>query len=255
MFKATFQPGTLFRNVIDSIKDLNDSANFNCGADGISCTTMDSSHIAMIAMTLPSQDFADYECNRPYVFGISIVTLSKLLKAVPSTATVQLTNERGEDVIVMNVFSDATLIQQYIIKLMVIDEEDSNIPEKEHEVVFKAPSSEFKAIVNSLKDVGENIKIVCKTELQEVVFSAEGDIGSASHNKRYNMRFGEGIERIEHTYSSNYLQKFAKAAVPSDTVIIHIYKEWPIVVEYLVGKCGRIKYYLAPKTELPNDGS
>ncbi len=255
MLKATFQPGPLFKNAIDAIKDLCEEANFSCSESGISCTTMDSSHVALIKLTLPKEEFAEYECGTARTFGVSVLSLAKLLKIVPSTATVQLIHIAGGDVVRINVFVGESLVQEFVVRLMDIDQEDFTIPEKLHAVQIKAPSAELKSIINSLKEVGENIRIVCSAETEEVVFSAEGDVGSASHRQKYPMVFGEGVDGVSNMYSAVLLQKFTKAAVLSDKVIISQSPYYPVVLEYMVGSRGRIKYYLAPKEEQPDENS
>eukprot|EP00967_Tisochrysis_lutea_P046989 scaffold57175_cov35-Tisochrysis_lutea.AAC.3 len=50
-------------------------------------------------------------------------------------------------------------------------------------------------------------------------------------------------------FALRYLNFFTKATSLSDTVILSLSADVPLVVEYRINELGHIRYYLAPKIE------
>jgi len=104
MFEARLTTGSLIKKVVEAIKDLVTDANFDCNATGVSlqvsyflnpeCNTpnkhykpnkkkqkaMDSSHVSLVALLLRAEGFDPYRCDRNLSLGISISSMSKILK-------------------------------------------------------------------------------------------------------------------------------------------------------------------------------
>lgn len=52
MFEARLEDGTIFKKIIDSIKDLVKNVNIDVTPKGISIQAMDSCHIALVSLQL-----------------------------------------------------------------------------------------------------------------------------------------------------------------------------------------------------------
>lgn len=59
MFEARLIHGCLFKNILESLKDLFNSALLYCNEAGISLQVMDPSHVVVAFVTLKSEEF-DY---------------------------------------------------------------------------------------------------------------------------------------------------------------------------------------------------
>lgn len=55
--------------VVEAIKDLIEDANFDCNSTGFSLQAMDSSHVSLVALTLRSDGFEHYRCDRNVSMG------------------------------------------------------------------------------------------------------------------------------------------------------------------------------------------
>jgi proliferating cell nuclear antigen PCNA len=55
--------------VIDAIKDLIEDANFDCNSTGFSLQAMDSSHVSLVSLSLRSDGFEHYRCDRNVSMG------------------------------------------------------------------------------------------------------------------------------------------------------------------------------------------
>ena len=55
--------------MVEAIKDLIDDANFDCNSSGFSLQAMDSSHVSLVALSLKSDGFEHYRCDRNVSMG------------------------------------------------------------------------------------------------------------------------------------------------------------------------------------------
>ena len=55
--------------VVEAIKDLIEDANFDCNNSGFSLQAMDSSHVSLVALSLRSDGFEHYRCDRNVSMG------------------------------------------------------------------------------------------------------------------------------------------------------------------------------------------
>lgn len=75
MFSATYNQGVLFKKIVDSIKELVKNVNIDASGQGLSLQAMDSSHVALVSLTLNESGFDNYRCDRPITLGLSIENL------------------------------------------------------------------------------------------------------------------------------------------------------------------------------------
>ena len=55
--------------VVEAIKDLIEDANFDCNSAGFSLQAMDSSHVSLVSLSLRSDGFEHYRCDRNVSMG------------------------------------------------------------------------------------------------------------------------------------------------------------------------------------------
>lgn len=88
-------------------------------------------------------------------------------------------------------------------------------------------------------------------------FSSSGDLGTGSIMLKQNTsvdKEDEAVvidmqESVQLNFALRYLNLFTKATALGPTVTLSMSPDIPIVVEYPIGTCGYIRYYLAPKIE------
>ena len=56
-------------------------------------------------------------------------------------------------------------------------------------------------------------------------------------------------EPVSLSFAIRYLNLFTKATALGPTVTLSMSPDIPVVVEYPIGTCGYIRYYLAPKID------
>lgn len=258
MFECTLVQGELFKKIIGSISDLINDGNFMCDSHHISFQGMDSSHVSLVALSLRSEGFKDYRCDRDITLGINFASLSKILKCMGNKDSLALrADDDGDTVLFVFESPDQGRISNFELKLMDIDTEQLGIPDTEYKCVIKMPSTEFQRICRDLSAIGDTV-IVAATK-EGVKFSVTGDIGSGDMTLKNSTQSVDNDENenvlieldepVTQTFALRYLNNFTKASSLSQTVSISLGPDVPLVVEYKIDDLGYVRYYLAPKID------
>ena len=256
MFEARLVQGSLFKKVLDAIKDLVTEANWDCSAKGMSMQAMDSAHVSLCFIDLDATGFDPYRCDRNLTLGLNINNLSKIMKCAANDDIVTIQAEDNADALKLIFESpNQEKVSDYSMLLMNIDSEHLGIPETEYAAIIKMPSSELQRICRDLSQIGDSVTITCTKE--GVRFSCSGELGSGNITLKQNSNVDNEDEQVSielHeacnlTFASRYLNFFTKATPLSNTVTLSLKSDVPLVVEYKVGDIGSIRFYLAPKID------
>jgi proliferating cell nuclear antigen len=259
MFEARLLQGKLFKQLIEALRDLVQDANIDCSEDELSIQAMDASHVSLVAVSLRSNGFDHFRCDRTISLGVNTGNLSKVLKCMGNEDIVTLKAEDTADALTLMFESqNQERISDFELKLMDIDSEQLGIPSTEYKTTVKMPSAEFQRIIRDLQVLGDTCKISITKE--GIRFTAEGDLGTGTVLLRPNSseKDDEKVqiameEPVELTFALRYLNFFTKATSLGPSVIISMSPDVPVVVEYPIGEFGFIKYYLAPKIDEGNE--
>lgn len=138
---------------------------------------------------------------------------------------------------------------------MEIDAEQLGIPDTPYKCNIKMPSDEFQRIIRDLQVLGDTCTISCTKE--GVRFSVSGNIGTGNILIRSNVTSDKEDEHVvidmdepvELNFALRYLNFFTKATSLSNSVLISMSPEVPVVIQYPIQEFGHVKFYLAPKIE------
>jgi proliferating cell nuclear antigen len=64
MFEARLVQGNLLKKVLESLKDLLNEATWDCADSGIQLQAMDNSHVSLVSVSLRSDGFDKFRCDR-----------------------------------------------------------------------------------------------------------------------------------------------------------------------------------------------
>ena len=101
MFEARLVQGKIFKQIVESIKDLVTDANLDVSEEEISMQCMDGSHVALVAVQLTAAAFDQYRCDRPLSLGLNSGNLSKILKMMKKDDIVVLKSEDEPDALTL----------------------------------------------------------------------------------------------------------------------------------------------------------
>lgn len=256
MFEARLVQGNLLKKVLEALKDLLNEATWDCTNSGIELQAMDTSHVALVSLSLKSDRFDKFLCDRQLSMGMNLTSMSKIFRCAANDDIITIKGQAQADTVTF-VFESPNhdKIANYEMKLMNLDQEHLGIPETDYAVVVKLPSSEFQRIIKDLSQFGESVVISCTRE--GVRFVVAGDIGTgnimlaqtANVVKEEEAVTIEMQEPVTLTFACRYLNLFTKASCLAPTVKLLMSANVPLVVEYQIGNIGHIRYYLAPKIE------
>eukprot|EP01111_Echinosteliopsis_oligospora_P001820 TRINITY_DN1266_c0_g1_i1.p1 TRINITY_DN1266_c0_g1~~TRINITY_DN1266_c0_g1_i1.p1 ORF type:complete len:271 (-),score=63.02 TRINITY_DN1266_c0_g1_i1:159-941(-) len=257
MFEARLQQAGILKKILESVKDLVETANFDCSPAGISLQAMDSSHVSLVSLLLRADGFEHYRCDRNLSLGINIGSMTKILKCATNDDSVTIkADDNGDNITFLFESVKEDKISEFELKLMDIDSETLGIPDTEYKVVVKMPASEFQRICRDLTILGDTVLLNATKE--GVKFSVTGDIGGGHITLRQSSNVDskpedrtviELQEPVSLTFALRYLNSFTKATPLSAQVTLSLSKDVPLVVEYRIEELGYIRYYLAPKIE------
>ncbi|KAM7352786.1 proliferating cell nuclear antigen 2 [Cochliomyia hominivorax] len=256
MFEARLINATILKKILDAIKDLLNEGTFDCSDSGIQLQAMDNSHVSLVSLTLRSDGFDKFRCDRNISMGMNLGSMAKILKCANNDDTVTIKAQDNADTVTFMFESpNHEKVSDYEMKLMNLDQEHLGIPETDYSCVVRMPSMEFARICRDLAQFSESMLICCTKE--GVKFSASGDVGSAnvklaqtsSVDKEEEAVIIEMQEPVTLTFACRYLNAFTKATPLSGQVQLSMSADVPLVVEYRIQELGYIRYYLAPKIE------
>lgn len=260
MFEARLVQGSLWKKIIDAIKDLLNEAKWDFNSSGITLQAMDSSHVSLVSLSMRSEGFDTYRCDRNLSMGINLSSMAKIIRCSGNDDVITLkTGDDADTVTFVFESPNNEKVSDYEIKLLDIDQEQLGIPETEYSCVVKMPSGEFQRICRDLSQIGESVVICCTKE--GVKFSASGDLGTgniklaqnSSADKEEEAVIIEMNQAVTLTFALRYLNYFTKATPISQQVTLSMSADVPLVVEYKVADFGYLRYYLAPKIEDADD--
>lgn len=256
MFEARLVQGSLWKKIIDAIKDLLNEAKWDCNASGVTLQAMDSSHVSLVSLNLRTEGFDFYRCDRNLSLGINLSHMAKIFRCAGNDDVITLKTADDSDTVTFVFESpNSEKVSDYEINLLNLDAEHLGIPETEYSCVVKMPASEFQRICRDLSQIGESVIICCTKE--GVKFSATGDLGTGNIKLAQNSCVDKEDEAViiemnnavSLTFALRYLNFFTKATPISPQVTLSMSADVPLVVEYKVADMGYLRYYLAPKME------
>eukprot|EP00899_Mesostigma_viride_P000433 jgi/Mesvir1/10390/Mv10588-RA.1 len=245
--------GSSIKLLVESLKELTNDVNVFFDQSGVRIVSFDMSHCALFHAFMDADKIEEYRCNKQYTVGISLVNLFKLIKNVSVNDEMEL-RLRDEALDVM----DITITNRvkntkwsYTMKLMDIDEDLIEIPEKEYMTCITMVSSEFQKICRDLAIVSDRVRFQCAGD--NITLSCEGDIGNCTleigkEHPDMKVVIGEK-ENIDEHFSLRYLCTFSKAAGLCNSVDIFIMPQYPMIVKYKIGDLGTLMFVLAPQVD------
>jgi len=256
MFEARLVQGSMWKKVLESIKDLLTEAIFDCSDTGITLQAMDSSHVSLVSLSMKSEGFDTYRCDRNLSMGINLGNMTKIMKCAGNDDVITMkAGDESDTVSLVFESPNQEKVSDYELKLMDIDSEHLGIPETGYSCVVKMPSGEFQRICRDLSQLGDSVVICCTKE--GVKFSASGELGTgniklsqnASSDKEDEAVIVDMNEAVNLTFALRYLNFFSKATPLSQQVTLSMSQDTPLVVEYKIADLGFLRFYLAPKIE------
>lgn len=139
------------KKLIEAIKDIVSEINFEVSPTWINLQAMDWSHVALVTVTLSSEGFEDYRCDKTLNLGIHVGNFWKLMKCWSNEDSLTLSTDSDSSVLNIK-FSNAKLKKHcdFNLSLVTIESEHLWIPDTTYGSMVHLSSNEFNRITKEL---------------------------------------------------------------------------------------------------------
>jgi proliferating cell nuclear antigen len=244
------------KQLFESLREILNDCNIQFDQEGIRILAIDGSHVCLVHSRLHADKFVKYECSRKFInAGINVGAFYKLLKPVSSSDTLTFFMEADNDhelhICVKN--SEKNQIATYTYKLLDIDEKEFNVPDVEFPTAFTMKSQDFQNLCRHLSNIADEIDIKCVGD--QLNIGCEGDFASVDLILRPTDKGLSFIttsdEPIQGRFSLRFLLLFTKATALSQTIMITLKNDFPMIITYTICDLGELKFALSPKVTQP----
>ncbi len=223
--------------VVAMVSTVVEEAVFQCTSEGITFRGMDSSHVALIDISLPAEMFETYECPEDVQLGIRIADFSKLIKRAEKKDSLELA-------IVQNQLEIKIGRKKYQMRLLADLGLEQKVPNIDYKTHFDIDVMKFDKLLGDVEVIADYMWIISKDG--ELSFGGKGDNGTVEAETDLENLKSEEDGRSE--YSLEYMRPAIKAL--GSTVgfaNIHFSNNKPVKIIFKIGGVGSITYYLAPR--------
>lgn len=271
----------VFTAIIQNLRNFTELINIQFTEAGIYVQTMDTSHISVVELDIPSGWFTEYECLESVTLGINIGILSKILSTKDKSQSLTLNHSKEnedkleihftsvlptENVVILSEPITVTIKKSSLkpvkkvpdvkiydthfeIPLIDIESEAIEIPPIDYAAEFSLSSTNFSNIVSQLRLFGDTMEIDCSEE--KITLNSHG-IESGKMSVEINIdeltefAINEG-ENLRISFALNYLHHICAFHKLTKEIELKVCENYPLCAMYSLGDHAKIKFYLAPK--------
>jgi proliferating cell nuclear antigen len=216
---------------------------------------MDSSHISIIEIKIPSSWFDKYEYkeNPNITIGVNTVILFKILSTRDKSQSIQLQYDtESGDILFIHYQSEnkAVFDKHFEVPLIDIDSDLMEIPSTDYDADFSLSSAHFASLISNLKLFGDTLDVACSEE-KITLFSRSLDSGKMSVDINIDdlnsFSINEGQD-LKLSFSLNNLYNMVQFHKISSQVELKVSRDYPLNIIFRMGdENATLSMYLAPK--------
>ena len=220
---------------------------------------MDSSHISVFEIFIPSTWFDEYHQEGNTVLGISTQLFFRILNTREEGQQINIQyKEDAADKLYVHFISKTSFDKHFELPLVELESEMMEIPGVDYQAEFSLASSNFANIISQLKQFGADLHIHCNEDELRLT-SKSNESGNMSVVVPIDdlslFAINEG-ETINMAFSLAHLHNICAFHKVSDSINIKISENYPLKTTYLLESVGeeeeietkaRIVIFLAPR--------
>lgn len=256
MFKATLNQASVFKRIVDGLKELINNINLEANSEGLNLQAMDSAHVCLVWLKLNESGFAEYRCDKTTNLGLSLQDLSKVLKLAGNDDEMSLTSDINSSSLTIKFVNKKTeRSSEFQLNLINLEVDSLGIPSCEYPSSITMNSSEFFKTCKEISTLSETLNINI-TDKNMATFNYEGKLGNGKTILKTNKdEKGENTvlikcnESVNKRYGLSYINNFSKASSLSNLVEVNFSENFPMKIHLDIDELGFIEFYLAPKLD------
>jgi proliferating cell nuclear antigen len=255
IFELKTVQSSIFRVLIEALKEILPDTNIEFNSKGIKIITMDISHTVLVHCKLDAHQFEYYQCEDKIVVGLNMLYFFKLIKGMNNNETLSLFIERNDisrlGIRIEN--GEKNTVSTFKLNLLDLDEEEITIPPVRFSSVLNIPSSDFQKICRDMSNLTNLMEI--KSVGNRLIFTCQGDFAqqetvmeesSTNDGILYIEKKDEG-KIVQGVFSLKHLVLFTKCTNLCNSIQMYIENDYPLIIVYQIGSLGEIRFCLAPK--------
>jgi len=260
-----------FASIFQHIKLFTEHVSLMCDDAGVKMQCMDTAHVAIVELTLPSEWFDEYKnpSGETHRLGFNATFLHRILSSrdkeqqthlvyssddsdrlsVHLTCKEDVNAEKEKEK--KQPHAKTSFDKHFELPLMDIEEDGLCIPGVEYTAELSMLSSQFSAIITQLKMFGDTMEVQCSEERIALASTSQEqgkmfvEIGI---NDLSEFSIDEGAD-LTLLFSLTYLKNICSYNKISDNVRIQFSDSYPMRAEYDLGSSGSLVFHLAPKID------
>ena len=233
-----------FQSLMDTLSKIVDEISFKITEEGVRAVALDPAQVAMIEITLPPDNFTEYEVDGEVSMGVNVNNVLKILKR--GRKGDRLTIDVEVDRVTWSIIGG--VIKRY--KVMNLDVPTPEIPEAslEFNVRVVLLADPFKNALKDAEAVSDTLELDASSPDLFIIRGvgptiAETKIGSESPA----LIEYEVSSPSKSQYSIDYIKHVVSLVRVADTVNIEFSSDMPLRMEFTLPPSGKVIYLLAPK--------
>eukprot|EP00477_Mikrocytos_mackini_P000220 GAHX01000233.1.p1 GENE.GAHX01000233.1~~GAHX01000233.1.p1 ORF type:complete len:306 (-),score=88.05 GAHX01000233.1:37-954(-) len=241
MLELKLDKPSQLNSIFNIIKELVDNVSVNIDGSGLRLKTLDSSHVAFIALELQSAFFNEFRCDNSFDLGISTINFTKVLQTAKANEELTITANDDASKLLVTIFNknNSSGTKNIKVNLLSMDEEEIDMSSFSHTAIVRMSSKLFREVVKSLTSISESITFEVKNG--KISFKASSDTNDASFDYANNDEFDEdpndfvnitSKEEFTVQFCGKFLEKFSRTAHSSKEVEIKLHEASPSVFSY-----------------------
>ncbi len=249
-----------FSSMFQNMKLFADHINLMFEPGRLYAQGMDSSHISVFEIIIPSSWFDNYEQTGNTVIGVNTVLFHKILgtREDGQHIVVEYDASADSDKLFMHFLGTKTFDKHFELPLVELESDLMEIPDVDYQAEFSLASSNFASLINQLKQFGTDLFIKCNEEELRLT-SKSNESGNMSVIVPIDdlslFAINEG-ETINMSFSLLHLHNICAFHKVCESVNIKISENYPLKTTYMLEQCGedddelskaRIVVFLAPR--------
>nr|XP_027193926.1 proliferating cell nuclear antigen-like [Dermatophagoides pteronyssinus] len=260
MLECRIPQGQLLKKIFESIKEMVNDINLECGESGLGVQAMDASQVSLISVCLLNGAFDHYECKGQYCLGLNMTQVTKVMKLCgPDDHVIIRHNPNTESDRVTFIFESPgeRKVSSFDLRLMSLHTDSLGIPKMQHEAVIEMSTKSFIKTITDLSQFSETL--VIDVNQKGIKFSAEGDFGEGS--TFFQASPPEDTSLVENVsltctadvsciFSSRYMLYFAKGCMLAERIQLSLSNKQLLKLQLDINNdkyVGSITYFLAPR--------
>ena len=247
----TVQSGAL-KTLFEVLKDVLTDVNMVFNKDGIKLVAMDSSHVALVYMSLEAENFEPYTCDREYTVGMNMLNMYKIFRVIGTNDVLDISLDETEVYLNVDIANAKKKTRtKFKVKLLDIDDDMMAPPDLQLTTVTPMISADFQKFGRDMANLGHDLDVNITRNKDGLLFKCDGDF---AEQETLIEDDNEDATEVSNDYSLKYLNTFAKATNLCPTVQIFLESNYPLILRYEVAQLGDICFCLSHrvKSESPS---